>query len=108
MDAAVVLFLDEVRVRSEGVLVAVLEDEIAARMKDVVLENLVRNILQTFQGVGRVGEDDVELLTATLQKAEHVTADENVVVGFYLFHALTDEGGMVAVAFNAHYLLAAA
>ena len=77
MNAAVVLFLDEMRMLREGVLVAVLKDEIAARVKEVVLENFVRNVLEAFQSIWRIGEDNVEFLAAERQKIENVRADHS-------------------------------
>lgn len=92
----------------EVVVLAVLEDEDAVGLEQAVLEHEVGNGGQLGQCVGRVGEDEVELLVARLEEAEHVAAHEYVVARVELLHALGDEGSVVAVFLHAHHLLAAA
>ena len=45
-------------------LASVLEDEIPLRIYETGFENPVRKSLKTFQGVRRIGKDNVELLLA--------------------------------------------
>lgn len=77
MDTAVVALLDETRVVLECMLVTVLEDEIAVIVKDILLQDLVRKSLQPLQGIRRVGEDQVELLTADREEIEDVVTDHS-------------------------------
>ncbi len=73
MHAPVRAFFLEERMRGEGMLVAVLKDKIAAGMKDILREHLVRQGLKTFKSIRRISEYDVELLMADIQE---VTADQ--------------------------------
>ena len=56
--------LNEPGMGGEVVLLAVLEDEDAFGSEDFLLENEVGNLRQFLQCVGRVGKDEVKLLTA--------------------------------------------
>ena len=49
-----------------------LKDEYAAGRKQVVGENEVWYLRQFLECVGRVGKDEIKLLTAVLYKAENV------------------------------------
>ena len=77
MDTAVVALLDKTGMRLETVLSPVLQDEVAAGMQEVMGENLIRKGFQAFQGVGRVGEDKVELLVADGEKVKDIVREAN-------------------------------
>jgi len=64
MNTAVMAFFFEMRVVSEGMLISMLQDEVTAGMKQVMREYLVREGFQTFQGIRRVCENEVELFSA--------------------------------------------
>ena len=60
--------------RGEGMLVAVLKDEIAAGMKDILREHLVRQGLEPFQGIRRISKDNIELLAANREEIEDIVS----------------------------------
>ena len=59
----------------EIVVLTMLKDEDAAVVEELFCEDEVRNLWQLFQGVGWVGEDEIELLPARLDETEHITPD---------------------------------
>ena len=81
VDAAVAAVLQEARMGGEVVLLAVLEHEDAALLQQVAIQDEVGDVGELGQRVGRVGKDEVELLVARLQEAEHVAADGHAAVG---------------------------
>lgn len=123
----------EAGMTGEVVLLAVFEDEDTARRKQSRLQDELWDIGEVRQGVGRVGEDEVEsplvpiglfkcgragfnvqlllcsvqVLSGFLQVAEYVTADELVVGDAEFAHAFADEAGVVAVGLYADHLFAA-
>ena len=96
--------VNKLRVLGEVVLLAVFQNEEPAIFKQ--RKGFGRYLIDTLQGIGRVGEDEVEPALACLQKPEGVALDEGVVFGTQLVDALAYEGGMVAVKFNADHLAA--
>ena len=56
--------LDEMRMGGEVVILAMLEDEDAIRGEDALVEDKVGDLRQLLESIGRVGKDEVELLTA--------------------------------------------
>jgi hypothetical protein len=101
--ASVFAMLYEVGLSREIIVLTMLEDEEPVGLQQVLLEDEAWNLRQFLQGVGRVGEDDVELLPATLQEPEHIATDKHVLVDVEFLHALLDEVRMVAVGFHAHH-----
>ena len=67
--------LHEVGVAGEVVVLAMLEDKHAFRLQQVALEDEARNLGQLLQGIGWIGEDEIKLLFARLDKAERITPD---------------------------------
>lgn len=106
--AAIAAMLDEVWVGGEVVVLSVFEDEDAVGLQQSCFEDETRYLGQSFESVGRIGKDDVELLMATFQKAENVASYEYMIFDGKRFHALSDESGMIAVGLNAYYLTATA
>ncbi len=92
--------LEESGLLGEVVVFAVLEDKDAVGLQQVVAEDEAREGCEVLEGVGRVGEDEVELLMTFLQETEHVATDEDVVCRADLLHALGDEGGVVAISLH--------
>ena len=80
MDAAVDLFLDESRMVLERMLIAVLQNQIALRIDQAGIQNLVGNRFQTFKSVRRIGEHDVELLLADRNEIEDVVVHRGQVL----------------------------
>ena len=64
IDTAIGAVLNEPGMGGEVVVLAVLEDEDAFGGEDVLLEDEVGYLRQFLEGVGRVGEDEVKLLSA--------------------------------------------
>ena len=80
-----------------------LEDEESARTQHSLAEDELRNGRQRGQSVRRVGKDEVVLLLARLDEAEHIATDKDVVLGVELRHALADERSMVAIHLHADH-----
>ena len=72
MYATVVAFFYKMGMVHKGVFVSVFQDEIPFRMQDVGGENKVRKVFQPFQGVRRVGKDDIELFPADGKEIEDI------------------------------------
>ena len=89
-------------------MLAVLEDEQTAGAQHSLAKDELRYGRQRGQSVRRVGEDEVVLLLARLDEAEHVATDEDVVLRAELRHALADERRMVTIHLHAHNRSAAA
>lgn len=123
--------LDKMWMAGEVVGLAMLEDEDAVGLQQVVGEDEVGNGGQLFQNIGWVGEDEVELLTAALHETEHIATDGKDgrgtvrsilratissaphihrwragmrLTGHQLGDALLDETVMVAVGLDTHHL----
>ena len=98
--------VDEMRMRLESVVLAMLQNKDAVGSQQLMLEDEVGQGRELFKRIGRIGKDKGKLLVARLEKAEGITTDEQVVVSTDLFHALGNEAGMVAVSFHADDLRA--
>ena len=101
MHASVGLLFLEERMVPERMLVAVLQDEITAGVEQVARQDLVRDGRQSFERVGRIREDDVELLPADRQEVEDVGMDGRDVVQAQAGGLAADEGGMLPVHLDA-------
>jgi len=64
----------------EVVVLAMLEHEDTILVQQVAIQNEVWNLREILQCVRRVGKDEVELLLAALQEAEHVATNQDVFV----------------------------
>ena len=64
------------------------EDEDAFGSKDVLLEYEVGNLGQFLEGVGGIGEDEVELLSARFDEAEYIATDRGAYIGVEFLKAL--------------------
>ena len=107
VDAAVAPVLHEAWMVGEVVVLAMLEHEDTVLVQQVAVQYEVWNLGELLQCVRWVGEDEVELLLATLQEAEHVATNQDVLVLAQLLEALADEVGMVTVCLHAYYSAAA-
>ena len=83
-----------------------LQDEDAILFQQLLLEDEVWYALQFWQGVRRIGKDEVKLHVASLQILEDVCVQHQAVGGFYLAHHLVDELVVVSVFLDAHHLVA--
>ena len=64
------------------------EHENAFRSKDVLLEYEVGYLGQFLEGVGGIGEDEVELLAARLDESEYIATDRGAYIGAKFLKAL--------------------
>ncbi len=103
IDAAVSPVLYKFGHVGKRVVLAMLEDEYAAGLEQVALEDEPGQPWHLGNAVWRVGEYEVKLLAAVLDEAEYVAAQGNAPVGAQFGKALLDEGVVVAVGFDADH-----
>ena len=90
----------------EVVILTMLKDEYTLVFEHVFFKDQIRNVCQLFQGIGWISEDEIELLSATLHKAEHITSDSDAFVSIQFLQALLDKRMMIAVCLHADDLSA--
>lgn len=93
--------LHEVRIAGEVVVLAMLKHKDAIGLQQSLLEDETRNLGQLFQGIRRIGKDEVELLFARLDETEHVATKGDADLGIELLQAIGDETVVVAIHLNA-------
>ena len=95
----------------EVVVLAVFQTEDAIGQQQLVLEDEVGQGGDLLQRIGWVGKDEVELLVARLEKAEHVATDAKGIgiflLAFELVQTLLNEAVVVAIELHTDYLPAA-
>ena len=91
----------------EIVVLAMFENEDAALVQKVTIQNEVWNLREFLQSVRWIGKDEIKLLLAGSQEAEHIATNQKILVFAQFLEALSDEVGMVAVSFYADDTLAA-
>ena len=64
------------------------EDEDAFGSEDVLLEYEVGYLWQFLQRIGRIGEDEVELLSARFDESEYIATDRGAYIGVEFLKAL--------------------
>lgn len=95
--------LDEMRMGGEVVILAMLEDEDAIRGEDALVEDKVGDLRQLLESIGRIGKDEVKLLSARLDEAEDIAADGSAHICAEFLQTLGYEGMVVAVGLNTHH-----
>ena len=70
------------------IVFAMLEDEYAIGCQYVLSENHVGNLGQFLQRVGRVGKDEIKLLSARLDESEYIATDRGAYIGAQFLKAL--------------------
>ena len=65
----------KVGITGEIVVLAMLEHEDTIGLQEAFLEDETRDGGQLLQGLGRSGEDEIELLLTRLDEAEHVATE---------------------------------
>lgn len=96
----------EIGVVGEVISLSVFKNKHSVVCQNVAVEDETRQCWQCWKVVGRVCEDDVEALMTRFYEFQNVAANEQMVLCANLFHALSDECGVLFVLLNAHYLLA--
>ena len=91
----------------EIIILAMFENEDAALVQKVTIQNEVWNLWEFLQSVRWIGKDEIKLLLAGSQEAEHIATNQKILVFAQFLEALSDEVGMVAVCFYADDTLAA-
>ena len=88
------------------IILAMLENEDSTFVQQVAIQYEVWNLRKFLQGVRWVGKDEIKLLLAGFQKAEHVATNQKILVFAQLLETLADEVGVVAVCLHADDTLA--
>ena len=102
IDATVSAMLAEAGMRRKVVVLAVLKDEYPVFFQQPFLQDEVGNRGQFFQGIWRVGKDEVKLLTARLHEAEGIsTQGDATFADVQLLQTVADEAVVVAVLLDA-------
>ena len=91
----------------EIIILAMFENEDAIFIQKVTIQNEVWNFREFLQSVRWIGKDEIKLLLAGSQEAEHIATNQKILVFAQFLEALSDEVGMVAVCFYADDTLAA-
>lgn len=95
--------LEEIRVRREIMFFGMLHDQPTIRVQQLVGENVVDNLFNAFQLVGRICEDDVEFLAAALRVLECVLSDDGHILVIQLLNGLLDEVRASLVRIDSNY-----
>ena len=82
------------------------ENEDSIFVQQVAIQYEVWNLRKFLQRVWRVGKDEIKLLLAGLQEAEHIATNQKILVFAQLLETLADEVGVVAVCLHADDALA--
>lgn len=100
MHSSVHLLLDKMRMLLEGMLITMLKDEIAVRMKYTLSENLVWNSLQPFQSIRRIREHQVKLFVAYGKEIKHIVPHHGHIVKSKPHGFCLDERGILSGHFH--------
>jgi hypothetical protein len=92
----------------EVMVLAVLKNQNATFLQQSMVEDELWDSGQFLERIGRVGEDEVELLAARLDESEHISPDGNHLLAAQFCDARHNKAVVVAVEFHADYLAAAA
>lgn len=88
------------------IILAMFENEDSIFVQQVAIQYEVWDLREFFQGVRWVGKDEIKLLLAGLQEAEHIATNQKILVFAQLLETLADEVGVVAVCLYADDALA--
>ena len=104
--ASVTSMLQESWMLGEIIILAMFENEDAALVQKVTIQNEVWNLWEFLQSVRWIGKDEIKLLLAGSQEAEHIATNQKILVFAQLLETLADEVGVVAVCLYADDALA--
>ena len=105
--AAIGTVLHEAGMLGEVVVLAVLEHEETALGEEVAVEHDVGQLGQLLECIGRVGKDEVEVLTAASQVAEHVSTHGEGLLGLQFVDETADEAEVKRVLLHRHHMATA-
>ena len=88
------------------IILAMFENEDSIFVQQVAIQYEVWNLRKFLQRVWRIGKDEIKLLLAGLQEAEHIATNQKILVFAQLLKTLADEVGVVAVCLYADDALA--
>ena len=88
------------------IILAMLENEDSIFVQQVAIQYEVWDLRKFLQRVWRIGKDEIKLLLAGLQEAEHIATNQKILVFAQLLETLADEVGVVAVCLYADDALA--
>ena len=75
----------------EIIILAMFENEDAALVQKVTIQNEVWNLWEFLQSVRWIGKDEIKLLLAGSQEAEHIATNQKILVFAQLLETLADE-----------------
>lgn len=88
------------------IILAMFENEDSIFVQQVAIQYEVWDLREFLQRIWRVGKDEIKLLLAGLQEAEHIATNQKILVFAQLLETLADEVGVVAVCLYADDALA--
>lgn len=92
--------LQEIGMAGEIIVLAMLQDEDAAFLQQIARHDDIGDFFQIWQGIGRVGKDEVKLLIAPSQIAKHIATNRHTRLILQFFQKALDETMMKAVLLN--------
>ena len=75
MDTTIAAHLEESRVRREVMVSTMLQNKDSPRSQQSAIHNEVGQLSQTFQGIGRVGKDEVVALSGASEESKNIRLD---------------------------------
>jgi hypothetical protein len=102
VDVGVFLLLDEMRMSRKGIGIWMLKDEIAVLSRNVMGEDPIWQGVQSFDCIGRVRKDYVELLVADVEEFEGIIMHDSHLAEIEGCGSALDESGIVLVHFDGY------
>jgi hypothetical protein len=99
--------LEEMRMIVKLIFLAVLKNEDTVGLEQLMSEYQVGNLRQLFEGIRRIGKDEVVLFVTSLDEAEHIFTERHTFLRLHLAHHLTDERMMRRLLLHADHTVAA-
>ena len=91
-------------IRGKIVLLSMFKNKYPIRFEHVAIQDQRRYLGQLFKRIGRIGKDEIKLLSARFEETEHIATNHRHMVVAKLLQTLADESSMVAVGFYADHL----
>lgn len=87
-------------------MLSMFKNKYPIRFEHVVIQDQRRYLGQFFKCIGRIGKDEIKLLSARFEVTEHIGTNHRPVFFTYLLQTLADKGGMITIGFYADHLTA--